>query len=170
MPLLRGGEILEDDWSRLADDDPLPHGVDVIVSSDRLSNGFEAFEKHGGRLGVALSNDAPVDGLVPYLGALHLVVLEFPGFTDGRAYSQAIRIRRHLQFTGELRAAGNILPDQVSYMRQCGFDSFEVTDRHDLDIWLRAATAMTLTYQRCYVPDRGFAPAEVSRARLERRP
>lgn len=170
MQLLKGGAIVDNEWLRLADDDALPQGSDVIVSLDRLSTTFEALKKHGGRLGVALSNDTDVDRLLPYLGALHLVVLAFPGFTDGRAYSQAILIRRHLEFTGELRAAGDVLPDQVSYMRQCGFDSFEVTERHGLDVWLRAATAITLSYQRGYVPERGFAPAEVSRARLEKRP
>lgn len=44
-------------------------------------------------------------------------------------------------------------------MRQCGFDVFEVPERHDLDIWQKAATAMTLFYQHGYGQPRGFAPA-----------
>jgi uncharacterized protein (DUF934 family) len=169
MPLLKGGEIIDDGWLRLGDDDSIPQGADVIVSFDRLAKGFEALKRHEGRLGVAFPNHGAVDDLVPYLGALHLVVLEFPAFGDGRAYSQAIQIRRHLEFGGELRAAGAVLPDQVAYMRQCGFDAFEVTERHGLDVWQRAATAITLTYQRGYAPERGFAPAEIGRTRLEQR-
>lgn len=169
MPLLKGGEIIVDDWVRLGDADGLPQGADIIVPLDRLSKRFEVLKRREGRLGVVLANTAPVDDLVPYLGALHLVVLSFPAFGDGRAYSQAIQIRRHLEFTGELRASGAVLPDQVAHMRQCGFDSFEVTERHGLDVWRRAATAITLTYQRGYAPGRGFAPAEIGRTRLEQR-
>ena len=43
-------------------------------------------------------------------------------------------------------------------MRQCGFDVFEVPERHDLDIWQKAATAMTLFYQPGYGQPRGSAP------------
>jgi uncharacterized protein (DUF934 family) len=159
-----------DEWVGLDDEDALPQGADVIVSLDRLERTFVALKAHQGRLGVALGNDASVDDLVPYLGALHLVALTFPAFTDGRAYSQAIQVRRHLEFAGELRATGAILPDQLAYMRQCGFDSFEVTERHGLDTWRKAATAMTLTYQRGYAPDRGFSPAEIGRTRQEANP
>jgi len=170
MRLLKGGEIVEDAWVALGDQDALPQGANVIVSFERLARCFDALKAHGGRLGVALANDVSVDDLVPYLGALHLVALSFPAFTDGRAYSQAIQLRRHLEFSGELRATGGILPDQLAYMRQCGFDSFEVTERHGLDVWRKAATAMTLTYQRGYAPDRGFSPAEIGRARQEANP
>lgn len=169
MPVLSNGRIVADDWLRLGDDESVPQGADVIVSFARLAREFEALKHHRGRLGVDLPNDSPVEDLVPFLGALHLVALAFPAFTDGRAYSQAIQIRRHLDFDGELRASGGILPDQLAHMRQCGFDSFEVSDRHGLDTWLRAATAMTLTYQRGYAPGRGFAPAEIGRSRQETR-
>ena len=71
-------------------------------------------------------------------------MLTFPTFADGRAYSQGRRIRSHREFAGELRATGHVLPDQLAMMRQCGFDVFEAPERHDLDIWQKAATAMTL--------------------------
>lgn len=169
MPLLKDGEFVDDAWVRLDDDEPVPQGADVIVSLARLDAGFESLKRHEARLGVALDNDVAADVLVPYIGALHLVALSFPRFTDGRAYSQAVHIRRHLEFVGELRATGDILPDQVAFMRQCGIDSFEVTGRHGLDVWRKAATAMTLSYQRGYAPEHGFAPAEIGRARQELR-
>lgn len=170
MPLLKGGDIVADPWVRLGDEDAPPPGADIVVSFERLAAGFAGFEKQHGRIGVALPNHASVDDLAPYLGRLGLVVLNFPAFVDGRAYSQAIRLRRQLGFTAELRADGAVLPDQVAYMRQCGFDAFEVTERHGLDVWQRAATAITLTYQRGYAPERGFAPAEIGRTRLEQSP
>lgn len=61
--------------------------------------------------------------LLPHLGALALVEVSFPSFRDGRGYSAA-RILREGGYTGELRAAGDVLVDQVPLMRRCGFDSF----------------------------------------------
>ena len=61
--------------------------------------------------------------LLPYLGRLRLVEVNFLVFGDGRGYSAA-RILREAGYTGELRAVGDVLVDQLAYMRRCGFDSF----------------------------------------------
>ena len=165
MPLLKHGEFLDDEWLVLEEDEALPEGADVIVGFDRLQREFESLKAHGGRLGVALPNDRLPDELVDYLGALHLIALTFPAFADGRAYSQGRQIRNHLEFAGELRATGHVLPDQLAMMRQCGFDAFVIPERHDRDVWQKAATSMTLSYQRSYVPSRGFAPAVIDHLR-----
>ena len=61
--------------------------------------------------------------LLPHLGQIALVEVRFPTFRDGRGYSAA-RILREAGYTGELRAAGDVLVDQLPLMRRCGFDSF----------------------------------------------
>jgi uncharacterized protein (DUF934 family) len=61
--------------------------------------------------------------LIPHLDQLALVEVTFPAFRDGRGYS-AGRILREAGYTGEMRAAGDVLVDQVPLMRRCGFDSF----------------------------------------------
>ncbi len=61
--------------------------------------------------------------LIPHLGRLTLVEVAFPAFRDGRGYSSA-RILREAGYTGELRAEGDVLVDQIAYMKRCGFDSF----------------------------------------------
>lgn len=61
--------------------------------------------------------------LLPYLDRLKLVEVNFPSFGDGRGYSAA-RILREAGYAGELRAVGDVLIDQLSYLRRCGFDSF----------------------------------------------
>ena len=61
--------------------------------------------------------------LIPYLGQLALVEIAFPSFRDGRGYSSA-RVLREAGYTGELRAEGDVLLDQIAPMRRCGFDSF----------------------------------------------
>ena len=61
--------------------------------------------------------------LLPYLEQLALIEVGFPTYRDGRGYSAA-RILREAGYTGELRAAGDVLVDQLSFMRRCGFDAF----------------------------------------------
>lgn len=61
--------------------------------------------------------------LIPHLDRLALVEVAFPKFRDGRGYSSA-RILREAGYTGELRAAGDVLVDQLLYLRRCGFDAF----------------------------------------------
>lgn len=61
--------------------------------------------------------------LIPVLDRLGLVEIAFPSFRDGRGYSAA-RILREAGYAGELRAAGDVLVDQMPFMRRCGFDSF----------------------------------------------
>ena len=75
-----------------------------MSASIRLVREFERLKAHNGRLGAALPNDRLPDDLVDCLGAWHLIVLTFPTFADGRAYSQGRRIRSHREFAGELRA------------------------------------------------------------------
>ena len=61
------------------------------------------------------------------LGRLHaLVALEFPKFTDGRAYSQARLLRERYGYRGEIRAVGDVLRDQLRFMARSGFDAFEL--------------------------------------------
>lgn len=61
--------------------------------------------------------------LLPFLDRLSLIEIDFPVFGDGRGYSAA-QILRETGYTGELRASGDVLVDQVAYMRRCGFDAF----------------------------------------------
>lgn len=61
--------------------------------------------------------------LLPMLDRLALIEVSFPSFRDGRGYSSA-RVLREAGYTGELRAAGDVLVDQIGFMRRCGFDSF----------------------------------------------
>jgi uncharacterized protein (DUF934 family) len=61
--------------------------------------------------------------LLPHLDRLSLIEIAFPKFRDGRGYSSA-RILREAGYKGEMRAAGDVLVDQIAFMRRCGFDAF----------------------------------------------
>ena len=69
---------------------------------------------------VALAND--VDPRTLPLAGVSRIDLNFPKFTDGRAFSQAFLLRRRLGFTGEIRATGDVLIDQLVQMQRSGFD------------------------------------------------
>ena len=69
---------------------------------------------------LALAND--VDPRTLDISGITRIDLQFPAFTDGRAYSQAFLLRRRLGFAGELRATGDVLIDQLVQMQRTGFD------------------------------------------------
>ena len=69
---------------------------------------------------INLANDA--DPRAVSLEGVKRIDLNFPKFTDGRAYSQAFLLRRRLGFQGEIRATGDVLIDQLVSMARTGFD------------------------------------------------
>ncbi len=96
---------------------------------------------------VSLANTDPVEDLAPHVGRLRLIVLEFPRFSDGRAYSQARLLRGRLGYRGELRATGGVLQDQIAFMLRCGFDSFESEQKGFGEALARARTLFSVVYQ-----------------------
>lgn len=96
---------------------------------------------------VALANTDPVEDLAPHVGRLRLIVLTFPKFSDGRAYSQARLLRGRMGYTGELRATGGVLQDQLPFMLRCGFDSFESDQKGFGEALARARTLFSVVYQ-----------------------
>jgi len=72
---------------------------------------------------LKIANDVPVESLSTELASADAVELHFPKFSDGRAFSQATQLRRRLGFTGDIRATGDVLIDQVLQMQRTGFSS-----------------------------------------------
>jgi uncharacterized protein (DUF934 family) len=84
---------------------------------------LDAFLDQSNATTVRLEVGEDARALIPYLDRLSLIEIAFPAFRDGRGYSSA-RILREAGYVGELRAAGDVLVDQIHYMRRCGFDAF----------------------------------------------
>ena len=84
---------------------------------------LDAFLSQSNATAVRLEPDEDARALIPHLDRLALIEVAFPKFRDGRGYSSA-RILREAGYTGELRAQGDVLVDQIPLMRRCGFDSF----------------------------------------------
>ncbi len=105
-----GGEPL----LRFRDDDA--HDAPAVTLDSFLADQADATS-------VRLEAGEDARALLPFLDRLQLVEVSFPTFRDGRGYSAA-RILREAGYRGELRAAGDVLVDQIAFMRRCGFDSF----------------------------------------------
>lgn len=83
----------------------------------------DAFGEQTNAAAVRLEPGDDARDLIAHLGRIRLVEVNFPVFGDGRGYSAA-RILREAGYAGELRAVGEVLVDQLGYMRRCGFDAF----------------------------------------------
>ena len=119
MPLLKNNQFVNDEWTKVSDTDALPEGAKIIVTSTRLIQDWDLLAKYTGLLGVSLANNERAEILTPYLSQLSLIVLSFPAYTDGRAYSQAKDLRLD-GYRGELRAEGNLLLDQFQIHASSG--------------------------------------------------
>jgi uncharacterized protein (DUF934 family) len=144
MALIKNRAIVEDPFTYVRDDEPLPDG-DVIVSLARF-RGSRA-ELEGRRIGVRLPGETEPAELAPDLDALSVVALEFAKFTDGRGYSTARLLRERFKYEGELRAVGYVLRDQLLYMSRCGFDAYEIAPGKDPLEALAAFDEQSVRYQ-----------------------
>jgi uncharacterized protein (DUF934 family) len=106
---------LDDTPARLRFRDDAPFESPIAPLADFLAGGNFA--------AVRIEPGEDARELVPHLGRLKLVEIAFPKFRDGRGYSSAA-VLRQAGFTGEIRAAGDVLVDQIGFMRRVGFDSF----------------------------------------------
>ena len=147
MSLVEGDRIVEDRYRRVADDAAIPERVPVIVSARRFLAEADALIRRDGSLGVDWPNDRRVTELKPWLGHLALIALAFPKFRDGRAYSQARLLRETYGFRGTLRATGDVLRDQFSFLVRAGFDSFEVKKAADARVFAAAVARYSVFYQ-----------------------
>lgn len=146
MPLLKDGKIVEDTWARLADDVALPGVGAVVVSLDRWQKDRDALIARTDSIGVRLSAEQSPELIKADIGELALVELEFPAFTNGRAYSYARLLHRY-GFAGEIRAVGNVLRDQYWNMLRCGFNALEVKAGETEADWLSTVSNFSAPYQ-----------------------
>jgi uncharacterized protein (DUF934 family) len=94
---------------------------------------------------LALANDA--DPREADLTGVQTVLLNFPSFSDGRAFSQAFLLRRRLGFTGHIRAVGDVLIDQLQQMQRSGFTQAVLRADQDLAAGQRQLARYPAFYQ-----------------------
>lgn len=100
-----------------------------------------------GEPGVLLSPADDPAVLAGRLDELEVIAIDFPQFTDGRGYSVARLLRERHGYTGEIRAVGEVLPDNISYLSRCGFDAFAPAEEKFLDAALSRFGDFSEAYQ-----------------------
>lgn len=147
MKIIKDQQIVEDSWQFPADGDPLPTG-NICLSIARWQQEKTALQNHKGKLGILVQ---PEDSLAPIAGDLtqiDLVAINFPAFTDGRGFSHARLLRSQYGYSGEIRAVGQFITDQVCYLAQTGFNSFSLADTDRLTAALASMNDFSVSYQK----------------------
>jgi uncharacterized protein (DUF934 family) len=119
----------EDEWRRVATDEPVPAEGKVILPLDTLAAlEPEVAGAQAARFGVLLKAGEPVEKIVDRLESLPLIALDFPAFSDGRSFSKAGLLTTRYAYKGIIRAVGDVLIDQIPLMLRTGFTEFEVVN------------------------------------------
>jgi phosphoadenosine phosphosulfate reductase len=136
MPqLIKDRAVVVDRWTLLRDAAALadvPDGVPAIVPLALWLAHRDDLSARGD-IGVWLAPTHDPVALAADTGALPLIAVDFPKFTDGRGYSIGRLLRDRHGFSGELRAIGDILRDQLFALSECGFDAFALRGDRDAD-------------------------------------
>jgi uncharacterized protein (DUF934 family) len=150
--ILHGQPITADPWQRLkvSADGALPTVPvvgDIIVPLKLWQAQRAALLARAGRLGVWLDSAEDPAAIADDLAHFALIAVNFPKFTDGRGYSTARLLRERYGWTGELRAVGDVLRDQLFYMARVGFDAYALRDDQNVDEALKAFRDFSEVYQ-----------------------
>jgi uncharacterized protein (DUF934 family) len=111
-----------DRWQFLPDSEIAGPAPDRLLSLAQWQSLRDAWPA-GVPVGVRVPNTLDVEELAADLPRIALVVLEFPKWTDGRAYSQAHVLRARLRFAGEVRATGDVVVDMMPLLQRTGVDA-----------------------------------------------
>ncbi|MCM2130707.1 DUF934 domain-containing protein [Larsenimonas rhizosphaerae] len=141
--IIRLDGVHHDEWTLSRDEEQLPDARPAIVPLALWQAADDRSE-----LAPWLPSDTVMDTrLLDALKTTHLIAIDFPAFTDGRGYTLARLLRERAGYTDEICAIGDVLVDQLYYMRRCGFDSFDLREDQDPQDAMRAFESFTVHYQ-----------------------
>jgi uncharacterized protein (DUF934 family) len=150
--IIRNGAVVADAWQVLRptaeaplDIGSLPGGALIVPLAFWMANA-DALLARGDAAPWIASHEDPA-ALAPWIPRLTLIAVDFPKFTDGRGFSTAFLLRSRLGYKGELRAIGDVLADQLFFMRRVGFDAYAVRADKDIRKALQVLAPFTDAYQ-----------------------
>lgn len=148
--IIKNEQIIDETWHLLPKEetlDGLSNCDDVIVPLHLWTDHAHALKARDGGLGIWLDSDEEVETIADDLQHFQVIALNFPKFTDGRHYSSARLLRERYGYQGEIRAIGDVLRDQLFYMRRCGFDAFAIRADRDPEDALQSLKDFSVRYQ-----------------------
>jgi len=148
--IIKNGEVVDESWHLLPLDatlDGISNSDDLIVPLALWLEASHALKVRDGGLGVWLQSHEQIEDIVEDLAHFQVIALDFPVFTDGRHFSSARLLRERYGYTGEIRAIGDVLRDQLFFMHRCGFDAFAVRPDRDPYDALKGLSDFSVTYQ-----------------------
>lgn len=153
MPkIIRNGEIVDDQWITLGPEDaaPIPSATEapfLMVSLKVWQAQRDALLARDGQLGLLLeTNDEPAP-IGADVARFDVIAIHFANFTDGRGYSLGRLLRERYRYSGELRAVGDVLQDQLFYLKRSGFNAFAIRADKSIDAALKSLNDFSETYQ-----------------------
>ncbi|MDQ2075480.1 DUF934 domain-containing protein [Marinimicrobium sp. ABcell2] len=153
MPkLVKDGAIVDNQWTLLEKPEGEPSAVNVpagqVIVPLSVWQAQQDTLSQRNDVGVWLDSDETPDRLGDALQALPLIAVNFPVFKDGRAFSSARLLRERYGYTGEVRAIGHFIRDQLCYLRRCGVNAFDFGAQEiDLEQALKSLNDFTEYYQ-----------------------
>ncbi|MEH6502740.1 MAG: DUF934 domain-containing protein [Cycloclasticus sp.] len=155
MTLIKNARITQDNWSYLVQDQPL-QASNNIVNLDYWQTNKEALISSSKPVGLRVRGEENPANFSVDLCHFSLIAIEIPSFTDGRGYSLAKILRETNQYTGEIRAVGDILPDQAQYLNRVGFDAIELPNEESANLALQKLSEFSVSYQPSFVTTKEF--------------
>lgn len=152
MPtLIKNGVVIDNPWVIVPRDEDVETALarpeqHLIVPAELWLGARARFDASGRQIGIWLDSDQHPSLIAPHIQEFSLIALNFPKFSDGRAFSYAVALRKHYGYKGELRAIGEVLRDPLFYMKRCGFDSFDLSDEVKVEDALKAFSDFQGTY------------------------
>ena len=151
-PLLIKDQQLSDNHWQLIDKEQV---IDLssVADSDHIILPFARWQENQPmvlgkeNIGLWLDSDESAEPLASVCHDVPLIAINFPVFSDGRGYSYARTLRDHFAYRGEIRAIGDVLPDQMYFYQRCGFNSFLLRSDVNPETAINCLNDFSLSYQ-----------------------
>lgn len=145
--IILNSSIVQNDWTLLTNVEEVLSEGKIIVPLKLWQIKRDELNSRKSAVGVWLDSHEDGAALADSVALLPLIAINFPKFTDGRGYSIAALLRERYGFKGELRAIGDVLRDQLFYMKRVGFNAFALRADKDIADALVALNDFSETYQ-----------------------
>jgi uncharacterized protein (DUF934 family) len=145
MPkLIKNGQLLDNPWTILdkSFSGEIENKASLVPKAYWLAHAASLENT-----GVWLDSDEGPEELAPYLDRLSVIAINFPKFADGRGYSHARILRDRYGFKGDIMAIGDVLHDQLFYLKRCGFNVFAIREDKNAEIAMTGLSDFSDAYQ-----------------------